>query len=97
LKHNDPIIKSKTSNFKLHLSCILIKTYFKKRIVNYEDITTFDISLLDQNTFDESINFLNQNIDNFLSENINTNLINIAKSKDFTDYLFNKIEEKYSS
>lgn len=97
LKHDNSNIKSKTSNFKLHLSCVLIKTHFKKRIVSYEDLTTLDITLVDQKTFDESINFLNINIDSFLNENAGTNLINIAKSKDFTEYIFNKISEKYSS
>lgn len=95
LRNDDSKVKSKTSNFKLHLSCVLIKTFFEKRFVSYEDLTTFDISLLDQNIFDQSILFLNQNIDSFLKENSGANLINIAKSKDFTEYLFNKIEQKY--
>jgi hypothetical protein len=95
LRNTDSELKSKTSNFKLHLSCILIKTYFKRRLVTFQDLTDLDINQLDQKTFDESIIFLNQNIDSFLSENQGANLINIAKSKDFTEYLFNKIQEKY--
>lgn len=96
LRHSDGNVKSKTSNFKLHLCCVLIKTFFNKKIVSFDDITSFDISLVDQKTFDESISFLNQNIDNYLKENPGTNLINIAKSREFTEYLFNKLEFKYS-
>ena len=97
LKNDDSELKSKTANFKLHLSCVLIKTYFKKRFVSFDDLITLDVSMLDQNTFDQSVLFLNQTIDSFLIENPGTNLINIAKSKDFTEYLFNKIEQKYIS
>lgn len=97
LKHNDILIKSKTSNFKLHLSCLLVKTYFKKKNVSFEELTILNLSFLDQNVFEESIMFLNSNVESFLAENSGTNLINIAKSKDFTDYIFTKIDEKYSS
>jgi hypothetical protein len=63
--------------------------------VSFDDITTLDVNLVNQTTFDESISFLNQNIDNFLIENPETNLINIAKSREFTEYLFGKLEQKY--
>jgi hypothetical protein len=34
-------------------------------------------------------------IDDFLKANPNSNLINIAKSKDFTAYLFSCVNKKY--
>lgn len=97
LRHDNSLVKAKSSNFKLHLCCIFVKTNFKKRHVSFEELTKLDFSSLDQNIFNDSITFLNENIDSYLATNTGSNLINIAKSKEFTDYIFNKIDQKYNS
>jgi len=95
LRYNEQQIKAKTANFKLHLSCLLVKTYFEKQNVTFEQLTNLDLSLLDEFVFEKSINFLSENIDRFLNEHEDKNLINIAKSREFSEYLFSQIGEKY--
>ena len=96
LKHSDSKEKSKTSNFKLHLGMIISKIYFKKINVSFEDISVIDLSLITQNIFEEAISFLANSIDNYLLANSGKNLINIAKSREFTDYLLDQLNNKFS-
>lgn len=97
LKHQDTNIKNKTSNFKLHIGCILTKDHFNKVNVTFNEISEIDLNSITQENFNESIEFLSLNIDQYLSAHEGTNLINIAKSKDFTEYLFQQLNNKYSS
>lgn len=97
LKHNDQSTRSKTSNFKLHLSCIIVKELHKKRKVNFEEISNINLEDVTLELFNQSLSFLATQIDQYLTINKNSNLINIAKSKDFTDYLFDQLYIKYSS
>lgn len=97
LKHDDSNEKNKTSNFKLHLGCLLTKVVMKKRNVSLAEIAQINIDKIDDTIFAESISMLNASIDEYLTENPNSNLINIAKSKEFTEYLLNKVNEKYRS
>ncbi len=97
LKHDDSNEKNKTSNFKLHLGCLLTKVLMEKRKVGLSEIAQINIEEIDDTIFEESIGMLNTSIDEYLAENPNSNLINIAKSKEFTEYLLNKVNEKYSS
>jgi len=97
LKHNDQSIRTKTSNFKLHLSCIIVKELHKKRKINFEEISNINLDNITVELFNQSLNLLAAQIDQYLTLNKNSNLINIAKSKDFTDYLFDQLSLKYSS
>lgn len=92
LKFSDSYIKNKTSNFKLHLGCVTIKKYHHKRTLTFNEIVEFDINSLNQEIFNDSIIFLSESIDLYLSENPNANLINIAKSKEFSEFLFNRLD-----
>jgi hypothetical protein len=65
--------------------------------VNFTEISEIDVNNITQELFNDSIEFLSNNIDQYLIENQGTNLINIAKSKDFTEYLFRNLENKYCS
>lgn len=93
-KHENLVIKSKLANFKLHLSCISVKVYYKKRDITFEEIVKFDLEKIDKNLFNLTINFLNETIDKYLNENNSKNLINIAKSKEFTKYILDEIDSK---
>jgi AIPR protein len=96
VKHSESAVKLKTSNFKLHLSWIVTKEVFRKLNVTFDEIANLDLGLINEDTFKESIRFLNVQIDEYLANTPDTNLINIAKSKDFTDYLIKQLSEKYS-
>ena len=95
-KHQDIAVKSKTSNFKLHLGCIIVKELYQKRNVTFEEIVSIDIENINETLFNDTIAFLSSTIDTYLSENPGKNLINIAKSKEFTNYIFDKLDIKYS-
>ena len=96
LKYTDIPVKNKTSNFKLHIGMILSKEYFQKTNVTFGEISGIDINLVNEEIFNNSINFLSKKIDDYLRANPETNLINIAKNKDFTDYLLERLNNKYS-
>lgn len=97
LKHQDTTEKNKTSNFKLHIGCLLTKGHFKKVNISFNEISEIDVNSITQEQFNKSITFLSSEIDQYLIDHPETNLINIAKSKDFTKYLFEQLGNKYSN
>lgn len=97
LKITNDNLKNRTSNFKLHIALILSKEYFKKIAVTFDEISNISINLITEEVFHSSITFLNEQIDSYLKKHQETNLINIAKSKDFTDYLLGNLNDKYST
>jgi hypothetical protein len=92
LKHQNSDERLKTSNFKFHLSVLIIKRFFNSQIVTFDQIVKIDLTQLDEEHFNLSITQLSTVIDNYLIENENSNLINIAKSSGFTDYLLQNLE-----
>lgn len=92
LKYENLELRTKTSNFKFHLCCILVKSSLGQESTTFESIENFDIDSLSQELFNNSINFLGEQIDKYLQQNENSNLINIAKSKDFSEFLFNEFK-----
>ncbi len=95
-KHDNPKIKTKTSNFKLHLSCIIVKELYGKRNINFAEVSNINLDDINIDLFNQSIELLSKNIDHYLNLNRASNLINIAKSKDFTDYLFEQLTINYN-
>lgn len=95
LNFSDPMIKNKTANFKLHLSSIVSKVLFRKKVVSIPEVIGIEINDISNELLNECINLLKDSIDQYLLENSSTNLINIAKSREFTEYLLDKIEDKY--
>jgi len=93
IRYKDDAVKNKTSNFKLHLTCLAVKTFFRMKDVSFDQLTELDVSNIDDQIFNKSITSLNEIIESYLQEKPETNLINIAKSKVFTDYMFTKIGE----
>ncbi|BBP45775.1 hypothetical protein THMIRHAS_11480 [Thiosulfatimonas sediminis] len=86
-KFKDAGIKAKTSNFKFHLSLLLTVIVLESKNVKFQDIVDFDFEKLNQAEFDDAIDRLSKLIEEYLNDNENTNLINIAKSKSFTNFL----------
>lgn len=94
-KYADTLIKLKTSNFKLHIGCIIVKELHKKRNITFEELSNINIDDIDDSLFNETMLLLNETIDTYLSINIGKNLINIAKSKDFTTYILDQLSNRY--
>ena len=90
-RYNDLEMKNKVSNFKLHMTCIAVKKLHSKKDISFDEIVNINLEDINEDLFNESIVFLISQIELYLEQKIGTNLINIAKSKDFTDYLFNQI------
>lgn len=88
-------MKLKTANFKLHLCCLLVKIFYKKAKVTFDEIANIEMDKIDENIFYDSITFLDSSIDSYLLANNDKNLINIAKSKDFTTYFLEQLKIKY--
>lgn len=55
------------------------------------EITTVDVSIFDQTVFDQVKNIVNGAIIDYQTVNSGSNLINMAKVKQFTDFLTAKI------
>lgn len=89
--------KSKTSNFKLHLAWLASKVTLSKNNITFDELSSFDITQFNQVCFDESIEFLLLCISEFLIANPNANLINMAKSGDFTKFIIEKLDSKYKT
>jgi hypothetical protein len=84
-----------TANFKLHLAWISSKVSLSKKSITFDELSTFNLTLFDQTKFNESLDFLTQTISEFQITNTTANLINMAKSGDFTNYIIEKLDAKY--
>ena len=87
--------KNKTSNFKLHLAWLVPKMILKKDKVMFSELANFDISLFDQSVYDDCLKFLLDAIDDYQESKMDANLINMAKSKDFTTYVLEKLSTSF--
>jgi hypothetical protein len=83
--------KNKTSNFKLHLAWLFPIILLRKNKLSFEDITNIDVALLNQAVFDDTLACLLSYIEEFQQINPESNLINMAKSSDFTRYITEKL------
>ncbi|WP_028664886.1 AIPR family protein [Runella zeae] len=91
----DREIKNKLANFKLHLTRIAASFLTNKRTLGIEDLVNIDIELLDDIIFNKSTVFLTESLDMYQQENEDTNLINMAKTKGFTDALIVRLNERF--
>lgn len=74
-------------NFTFHLMLILVTIKLEKIEFNHDEIANIDINDLDDKIFSESLAFINTLIEEVNNEKRNDNIINMAKSKNFTDKL----------
>lgn len=96
LNISDAEKKALTANFKLHLAWISSIVTLGKKNISFIEISTFNVAMFDQTKFDESLNLLIKIILEFQTVKFNANLINMAKSGEFTDYIIQKIGNHYS-
>lgn len=96
LNITDADIKRNISNFKLHISWLAPKICLEKKNVLFDEIVSFNLSNLTKEKYDECSQFLIESINEYQIINSNANLINMAKSKDFTEFVMSKLELKYN-
>lgn len=87
--------KSTLSNFKLHLARIATSSIANKPLVTKDEIADIDVSSLDQEKFDNSVALLVDAITEYQMNNSGANLINMAKTKQFTDFMLAKLSKKF--
>lgn len=88
-------LKSLLSNFKLHIARVAASFILGKASVTKEDVAAIDPNSFSQTNFDDSAELVEEAITEFQRENLTANLINMAKTKQFTDFLLIKLNEKF--
>lgn len=91
----DRDIKNKLSNFKLHLARVAVSFVLNKSSYSTEETAAININRFDQNIFDQSVDLVLSVISSYQSANSTSNLINMAKTRSFTDTLLNNLNEKF--
>lgn len=88
---HDPASRAKITNFKLHLARILTSVVLKKPTYNHKDVEMLDLNTLGEENFTEAVTILINSIDSFRRVQ-DTNLINMSKTKGFTDHIIETIK-----
>lgn len=83
--------KSLLANFKLHLARVAASKILNKKEYSNKELSDYEIELFTQSHFDESVDFIKICLEEFVAENPETNLINMAKARGFTDYILSKL------
>lgn len=97
LNENDPMqVKYNASikNYKFHLMLFMVYFYLKKPDFSDSDIKKIELDEINIEIFEKSVEFLMKCIEEYKEDTGSDNVINIAKSKAFTDYINKKIEEE---
>jgi len=93
----DNTIKNNLSNFKLHLARVAVCLLTQKANPNMADIVAVDVSNYDKSKFDEAKKMVNEAIIEYQKLNAGSNLINMAKVKQFTDFLTVKLGKYFNN
>ncbi|AIY84298.1 AIPR family protein [Clostridium baratii str. Sullivan] len=97
LNGNDPIqnqYNASIKNYTFHIMLLMVYICLEKTEFTDIDVNELDLENLNIEVFNKAVEFLIEFIDNYKEETGNDNIINIAKSKSFTDYINGKIEDK---
>lgn len=92
LNMEDHALKSETANFKLHLSCLIPKVIYQQQKVTFEQLAKFNLENFTQDVYTKSLSLLISSLASYRSQNPNANLINMAKSKEFTNFILKSLE-----
>lgn len=79
--------KGVIANFKLHVAWLAPYFSLTTNSIIYDQIVNFDLSRYDSRIFQTILDFMLNAINQYKVEHPEANLINMAKSKDFTSYL----------
>lgn len=80
-------MKKATTNLKLHLARIVTSIIINKTEYDFEDIASTDLNSYTIENFNKSLDLLISCINSYKETNSNVNLINMAKSKPFTEHI----------
>lgn len=83
------------SNFKLHLSRVVASFYSNKSTITETEILAINIVDITKEMFLDSVLLLMTAIKEYQIDNPSANLINMAKTKQFTDFMLAKLDSKY--
>lgn len=87
----DNEVKNILSNFKLHLARVATSFLIGKSSAAMDDIVKIKIDNYDQAKFNQTIDLVQGAIQDFRLTSSGANLINMAKTKQFTDFLISKL------
>ncbi|MEK6525115.1 AIPR family protein [Myroides odoratimimus] len=91
----DRTLKNTLTNFKLHLARVVISFVFEKANITENDIQVISLDEINDQKFVLSTQFLIDCMSQYQLENIEANLINMAKTRGFTDYILTKLTQKF--
>lgn len=98
LRKKDTNLGTSLRNFMLHLSWIVAMRIIKSTDVNCAKIASYDIESLDLNDFiDISLQTLLNAVESFRKDQPNSDLINIAKSKEFVSSILNFLVAEFNN
>lgn len=87
LNLDDKLKKNKLLNFKHHISMILVAIYLNNLNYGVDDIIQINVDELDNDIITSAFRKLEDLLNLYQISHPNSNLINIAKSSEFTSYL----------
>jgi len=88
--------KYRSSNFKLHLARVVASILIGKATYSFDDLASLDINSYSQTSYDSSVEILLNALQSYHTSNQLVNLINVAKSKPFTENLLETLRFKFS-
>lgn len=94
---NDADNKTTSSNFKFNIARIAVSFIINKANYSFDDLASIDMATYDQSVFDSSLDLFIDTLQNYVQSNSNVNLINIAKSKPFSDYVLSELRSVFSA
>ena len=88
--------KSQVSNFKLNLARVAASFILDKATYSFDDLEQLDINNADDSLFNESLDFLLNTLQAHSANNQSSSLINMAKSKPFSDSILVALNNHFS-
>lgn len=87
--------KNNLTNFKLHISRVIASFIFQKANITANDIQALELEKVNIENFVSASEFLLDCINDYQTQNQDANLINMAKAKNFTDYLITRLATQF--
>lgn len=87
--------KNNLTNFKLHISRVIASFIFQKANISENDIQELKLEKVNNENFVSASEFLLKCINDYQTQNQDANLINMAKAKNFTDYLITRLATQF--
>lgn len=93
----DDIESNILNNFKFHVARVLMSIICSKHRYNDNEIKNLKFEDIEESRLNEAILLLKDILIKFTKENVNQNMINIAKNGSFSDYITEYLKENLNS